>query len=104
LILARGTPNGRGEGGAVWPSIIVKGASHLWRRSGAAGGGGFMPLNGVVSDHKQQGDLLLAPIWFIRDHNRLDDPVSALSGSFAITSNEVTCSWLGSGPFPITIV
>jgi hypothetical protein len=78
LILARGTPNGRGEGGAVWPSIIVKGASHLWRRSGAAGGGGFMPLNGVVSDHKQQGDLLLAPIWFICDHNRLRDPVSAL--------------------------
>jgi hypothetical protein len=73
----------------VWPSIIVKGGSHLWRRSGAAGGGGFMPLNGVVSDHKQQGDLLLAPIWFICDHNRLDDPGPWLrSESFSITIDE----------------
>jgi hypothetical protein len=30
----------------VWPSIIVKGASHLWRRPAAAGGGGFHALNG----------------------------------------------------------
>jgi hypothetical protein len=39
-----------------------------------ADGGRFMPLNGVVSDHKQRSDLLLALIWFICDHNRLDDP------------------------------